>query len=258
VRPKGTSRRGALVLLSGGMDSATCLAIARKRHARVHALTVFYGQRHDREIVSARAISRHYRVGHHEVLRIPSSDLFRSALTDHRRRLRTSGLGSSTRIPPTYVPARNTILLALALGYSESHRLDTIYIGANAVDYSGYPDCRPEYLRAFERLAALATKAGVEGRQKVRIVAPLVRLSKGEIVRLGTRLRVPWGSTWSCYRGGRRPCGQCDACRLRERGFGAAGIEDPLLGESTQRKTVAFRRVSPRPSRGRKYNICTA
>jgi 7-cyano-7-deazaguanine synthase len=126
------------------------------------------------------------------------------------------------------VPARNTILLAIALGYAESHRLGAIYLGANAVDYSGYPDCRPKYLREFERLAQLATRAGVEGRQRIQIVAPLVRWSKAEIVRTGARLGVPWELTWSCYAGGRTPCGRCDACRIRARGFRQAGVIDPL------------------------------
>src|SRR5208283_542548 len=127
------------------------------------------------------------------------------------------------RIPSTYVPARNTILLSVALGYAESHRLGTIYLGANAIDYSGYPDCRPEYFRAFERLARLATKAGVEGGARIRVETPLLRRSKADIVRLGERLGVPWALTWSCYAGGRTPCGTCDACRLRRKGFAEAG-----------------------------------
>src|SRR5208282_1059713 len=150
-----------------------------------------------------------------------------SALTDSSRPLpvhRRPGL----RIPSTYVPARNTILLSVALGYAESHHLGTIYLGANAIDYSGYPDCRPEFLRAFERVARLATKAGVERGEKIRIETPLLRLSKADIVRLGERLAVPWGLTWSCYAGGRTPCGKCDACRLRRKGFVEAGRVDPV------------------------------
>ncbi|HYB80014.1 MAG TPA: 7-cyano-7-deazaguanine synthase QueC [Thermoplasmata archaeon] len=218
---------GSLVLLSGGMDSATCLALASRRPGPVHALTVLYGQRHAREVRSARALAHHFRVARHTVVRLPLGPLLASSLTDARRplpnRRRPTG-----RIPSTYVPARNTILLSIALGYAESHRLAAIYLGANAIDYSGYPDCRPEYFRAFERLARLATKAGVEEGVGVRIVAPLLRLSKAEIVRLGERVGVPWSLTWSCYAGGRRPCGTCDACRLREKGFTEAGRRDPV------------------------------
>jgi 7-cyano-7-deazaguanine synthase len=209
------------------MDSATCLALASRRPGPVHALTVLYGQRHAREVRSARALAHHFRVARHTVVRLPLGPLLASSLTDARRplpnRRRPTG-----RIPSTYVPARNTILLSIALGYAESHRLAAIYLGANAIDYSGYPDCRPEYFRAFERLARLATKAGVEEGVGVRIVAPLLRLSKAEIVRLGERVGVPWSLTWSCYAGGRRPCGTCDACRLREKGFTEAGRRDPV------------------------------
>ncbi|HTW77090.1 MAG TPA: 7-cyano-7-deazaguanine synthase QueC [Thermoplasmata archaeon] len=223
---------GAVVLLSGGMDSATCLAIARRAHARVAALTVVYGQRHAREIRSARALARHFRVREHTVVSVPLAHLVRSALTDRRREIPASGPRPG-RIPSTYVPARNTVLLALALGYAESRRADRIYIGANAIDYSGYPDCRPAFLRAFERTARLGTRAGTEGRVRLRIRAPLLRDSKTEIVRRGERLGVPWGLTWSCYRGGARPCGTCDSCRLRARGFRGAGVVDPLIARST-------------------------
>jgi len=224
---KAAPVRGSLVLLSGGMDSATCLALASRRPGPVHALTVLYGQRHAREVRSARALARHYRVARHTVVRLPLGPLLVSSLTDARRRLpnRPHVRG---RIPSTYVPARNTILLSVALGYAESHRLGTIYLGANAIDYSGYPDCRPEYFRAFERLARLATKAGVEEGARVRVETPLLRLSKAEIVRWGERLGVPWQLTWSCYAGGERPCGRCDACRLRRKGFAEAGRADPV------------------------------
>ncbi len=215
------------MLLSGGMDSGTCLALARRDHRRVAALTVVYGQRHAREIRAARALARHFRVREHRVLSVPLAGLVRSSLTDRRRAL-PSGGPRAGRIPSTYVPARNTILLALALGYAESRGLDRIYLGANAIDYSGYPDCRPEFLRAFERVARLGTRAGVAGRRRIRVVAPLLRDSKADIVRRGERLGVPWALTWSCYRGGRRPCGTCDSCRLRARGFRRAGVVDPL------------------------------
>jgi 7-cyano-7-deazaguanine synthase len=219
---------GSVVLLSGGMDSATCLAIAAREGRPVHALTVVYGQRHAREVRSARSLARYYRVRRHVVVSLPLGGLLGSSLTDRRRAIPSRSAGAR-RIPSTYVPARNTILLAIALGYAESHGLDTIVIGANAIDYSGYPDCRPEFLRAFERLARVATKAGVEGTTRMRIRAPLLPKSKAEIVRWGERLGVPWSRTWSCYAGGRAPCGRCDACRLRARGFAEAGVRDPLV-----------------------------
>ncbi len=224
----GRPPSGSVVLLSGGMDSATCLALAVRGRRPVHALTVAYGQRHLREVRSARALARHYRVARHVVLTLPVGPLLDSALTRPGRPLRRRR-GRSGEIPATYVPARNTILLSVALGYAESHRLDTIVIGANAIDYSGYPDCRPAFLRAFERLARVATKAGVEGTLRLRVRAPLLRKSKADIVRWGERLRVPWSLTWSCYAGGRTPCGTCDSCRLRARGFAGAGVADPLL-----------------------------
>jgi 7-cyano-7-deazaguanine synthase len=226
---RAATLRGSVVLLSGGMDSATCLAIASRARPPVHALTVDYGQRHAKELSAAKALARRYRVQRHVLLRLPVGSLLDSALTRPSRRL-PSRPSRTGRIPATYVPARNTILLSLALGYAESHQLGAVYLGANAVDYSGYPDCRPEYLRAFERLSRLATRGAVEEGRPVRILAPLLRKSKAEIVRAGDRLGVPWQLTWSCYAGGRRPCGRCDACRLRRRGFRAAGVPDPLLG----------------------------
>ncbi|HTZ61465.1 MAG TPA: 7-cyano-7-deazaguanine synthase QueC [Thermoplasmata archaeon] len=221
-------RRGSVVLLSGGMDSATCLALAAAEGRPVHALTLVYGQRHAREVRSARALARHFGVREHTIVRLPVGPLLGSSLTDRRRRL-PRRLTSTGRIPSTYVPARNTIFLSIALGYAESRALDAIWIGANAIDYSGYPDCRPAFLRAFERLARLATKAGVEGHWRLKLRAPLLRSSKAGIVRRGERLGVPWALTWSCYAGGRRPCGVCDSCRLRARGFAEAGVRDPLL-----------------------------
>ncbi len=210
------------------MDSATCLAIATRAGGRVHALTVEYGQRHARELRSARALARRFRVERHQVAHLPLGPLLASSLTDAERALPT-GPSRGGRIPSTYVPARNTILLAVALGYAETHGLDSIVLGANAVDYSGYPDCRPAFLRAFERLARVATRDGVEGRLRLRVRAPLIAKSKAEIVRWGERLGVPWGMTWSCYAGGRAPCGRCDSCRLRARGFREAGVRDPLV-----------------------------
>jgi 7-cyano-7-deazaguanine synthase len=217
------------------MDSATCLAIAARR-GPVFALSVRYGQRHARELRAARALARHYRVARHEVLDLPLGPLLDSSLTRTRRPIPTGRRRNGPPIPSTYVPARNTVLLAIALGYAESRGAGKIYLGVNAIDYSGYPDCRPEYLTAFRRLARLATREGVQGRP-TRIEAPLLRLSKAEIVRLGERLGVPWALTWSCYQGRARPCGRCDACRLRRLGFEEAGVADP-----------ATERLNPRAS----------
>ena len=227
-------RHGSVVLLSGGMDSATCLAIARAR-GPVFALSFLYGQRHRRELDAARALARRFGVVRHEVVRLPIGRLLDSALTQSDRPIPKRGGAGPSRIPASYVPARNTILLAVALGYAESRGVRSIYVGVNALDYSGYPDCRPEYLRAFQRLAALATREGVEGRP-VRVLAPLLRLTKGEIVRLGERLGVPWDLTWSCYEGKARPCGRCDACRFRRLGFQEAGVVDPLDGRARTRR----------------------
>lgn len=217
-----------MVLLSGGLDSATCLAIATRRDRPVHALTFVYGQRHAREIASARRVARRLGVRHHSVIRLPLAPLVASSLTRSDRRL-PSGGPRAGRIPSTYVPARNTVLLAVALAYAESHGLERIYFGANAVDYSGYPDCRPEFVRAFNALARRAVRPVDRRGGRIRLVAPLLRLSKGDIVRRGNALGVPWELTWSCYAGGRRPCGVCDSCRLRARGFRAAGVTDPLV-----------------------------
>jgi 7-cyano-7-deazaguanine synthase len=238
-RRKGT----AVVLLSGGMDSATALAVACHDYRRVECLTFVYGQRHAREIRSARRLATHFRVANHRVLRLPLASVLTSALTDSRRSLpRPRRNRRPGRIPVTYVPARNTILLSIALGYAESIGAEAIVIGANAIDYSGYPDCRPEYFRAFEHLARLATRAGVERHWEFRVKAPLLHLSKADIVRLGERLHVPWGMTWSCYAGGARPCGRCDSCALRARGFAEAGISDPLVARAHIRSS----RSSPR------------
>ncbi len=223
-------RGGAVVLLSGGMDSATSLAVARRDEpGPLRTLTLSYGQRHVRELRAARALARHFSVSEALELMVPFAPLAPSAITGkgalpRDRSTRTMGRG----IPSTYVPGRNTVFLALALSLAESRRSEAIYLGINAVDYSGYPDCRPEYLRAFQRLASLATARGVKEHWTPRLVAPLLRLSKEEIVRLGERLQVPWEKTWSCYAGEARPCGRCDACRLRALGFRKAGVADPL------------------------------
>ena len=221
---------GSVVLLSGGMDSATCLALAVREAPPVHTLSFAYGQRHARELASARRLARAYEVAAHRVVRLPLGALVRSSLTRSRVPL-PHRPARGGRVPSTYVPARNSILLAVALGYAESHGLGRIYYGANAIDYSGYPDCRPEFVRAFNALARRAVRSPREGGRTVRLLAPLLHRSKADIVRLGERLGVPWALTWSCYAGGRRPCGRCDACRLRARGFHAAGRTDPTAAE---------------------------
>jgi 7-cyano-7-deazaguanine synthase len=220
-----------VVLLSGGMDSATSLAVARRdERGPLRTLTISYGQRHRRELRAARALARHFSVHEALELTVPFAPLAPSALTGKGplpRGRPAREIGRS--IPSTYVPGRNTIFLALALALAESRRADAIYLGINAVDYSGYPDCRPRYLAAFRTLASLATARGVEEHWTPRLEAPLLRLTKSGIVRLGERLGVPWDLTWSCYAGGDRPCGRCDSCRLRARGFREAQVDDPLL-----------------------------
>ncbi len=215
----------AVVLLSGGLDSATCLALARSQGFECHALSVDYGQRHRAELESAAAVARMLGAVEHRTMRIDLAGIGGSALTDSRIAVPTAPSGG---IPVTYVPARNTQLLALALGWAEVLGAHDLFVGVNAVDYSGYPDCRPAFIEAFEHLANLATKAGVEG-QRWRIRAPLIRWSKAQIIREGLRLGVDFGATVSCYRADEagRACGRCDSCRLRAEGFRAAGVADP-------------------------------
>src|SRR2546425_2093695 len=200
-----------------------------KEGREVHALTIDYGQRHRKEIEAAKRVAKHFGVRSHKVVKIDLTTIGGSALTDKnvrvpsQRTLEQMGQG----IPVTYVPARNTILLGLALAYSEATDADEIVIAANAIDYSGYPDCRPEYYAAFQEVARLGTKRGVEG-DVIEIRTPLIRLSKADIVRTGEELGVPWALTWSCYHGRAKACGVCDSCQLRRKGFREAGIEDPL------------------------------
>ncbi|MFA7095139.1 MAG: 7-cyano-7-deazaguanine synthase QueC [Gammaproteobacteria bacterium] len=216
----------AVVLLSGGLDSATTLAIARERGFDCHALSLEYGQRHQAELNAARRVASALGVVEHKIIRIDLGTIGGSALTDAAVPVPTA---PTSGIPVTYVPARNTIFLALALGWAEVLGAWDIFIGVNAIDYSGYPDCRPEYIAAFQRLADLATRAGVEGGGRFQIHAPLIHLSKAEIIQEGMRLGVDYALTVSCYAADAEghACGVCDACRLRAAGFAAAGIPDP-------------------------------
>lgn len=222
--------RHAVLLLSGGLDSTTMLALATSEGYEVHALTFRYGQRHEHEVEAARRIASRYRVAGHVVMDIDLRSFGGSALTGSAPIPRDRSADSmASEIPSTYVPARNTIFLSFALAWAETLGAEDIFIGVNAVDYSGYPDCRPEYLAAFERLAALATRSGVEGESTIRIRAPLVDLTKAEIIQLGTRLGVDYAGTTTCYDPDAQgaACGRCDACSLRLRGFAAAGQADP-------------------------------
>ena len=222
--------RSAIVLLSGGLDSATALAVARRDGFRCHALTINYGQRHSAELDAARRVAEQFEVAEHRVFPLDLRALGGSALTtDLEVPKDRSPEAMSEGIPVTYVPARNTIFLAIALAWAEVRNSFDIYMGVNAVDYSGYPDCRPEFIAAFEGLANLATKAGVEKRGRFCIHAPLVHLSKAEIIRQGASLGVDYGLTHSCYDPGTdgAACGRCDSCQLRREGFEAAGVPDP-------------------------------
>jgi 7-cyano-7-deazaguanine synthase len=216
--------RKAVVLVSGGMDSAVTLALAREQGAACYALSVDYGQRHLSELAAAARVAKTLGAVAHKTVHVDLRSIGGSALTADIDVPTDGGAG----IPVTYVPARNTIMLAVALGWAEALDARDIFCGVNAVDYSGYPDCRPEFIDAFERLANLATKAGVEGRA-LSIHAPLIRLSKADIVREGMRLGIDFATTVSCYQADAegRACGACDACRLRAQGFAAANVADP-------------------------------
>jgi 7-cyano-7-deazaguanine synthase len=221
-----SSRPVAVVLVSGGLDSATCLAIARSEGFRCHALSFAYGQRHAAELHAADAVTRALGAEQHRVMTIDLAAFGGSALTDPGIAVPEEACSG---IPVTYVPARNTVFLSLALAWAEVLGANDIFIGVNAVDYSGYPDCRPEFIEAFEQVANLATRAGVEGVERIRIRTPLIELSKAEIIRRGTALGVDFGATVSCYQADAagRGCGRCDSCRLRLDGFAAAGLPDP-------------------------------
>jgi 7-cyano-7-deazaguanine synthase len=223
--------RRAVVLLSGGLDSYTAAAIAREQGFELFALTIRYGQRHAREIEAARDVARALGVSRHVELEVDLRAFGGSSLTSDTPVPRNRAIDPG-EIPSTYVPARNTVFLSLALAWAETLGARDIVIGVNALDYSGYPDCRPEYIEAFERMAALATRAGVEG-ERFRIHAPLVTLSKADIIRRGVILGLDYGLTHSCYDPdpAGRPCGHCDSCVLRAAGFAQSGMADPVLGQ---------------------------
>ena len=221
----------AVVLLSGGLDSTTTLAIAKKEGFGVYALSFDYGQRHRIELEQAQKIAKKFGVIAHQIITINLRQFGGSALTDsidvptHREEKIMN-----EKIPVTYVPARNTIFLSLGLAYAEVNNAPHIFLGVNAVDYSGYPDCRPEFIEAFEKLANLATKISVEGKEKIKIHTPLIQLTKAKIILKGIELDVDYSLTYSCYKPekGGKACGICDSCQLRLRGFNEAGLEDPL------------------------------
>ena len=223
--------KSAVVLVSGGLDSATVLAIARSEGWRCHALTLDYGQRHRAELEAAARVAHALGAVEHRVVKLDLGIFGGSALTDNSIAVPSA---PTTGIPITYVPARNTIFLSLALAYAEVTSSDAIFTGANAVDYSGYPDCRPEYLAAFERMANLATKRAVEG-EPIAILAPIVAMSKAQIVRRGRSLGVDFSLTVSCYNADAqgRACGRCDSCRFRSQGFEEAGVPDPTLYQTS-------------------------
>jgi len=224
-RQNADKQKAAIILLSGGLDSITVLAHAIQQGYACYALSFDYGQRHNAELAAARSIAQHYGVLQHKVIKLGLDSIGGSALTDDHIAVPDT---PQEGIPVTYVPARNTIFLSFALGWAEVLDVSDVFIGVNAVDYSGYPDCRPAFIKAFQDMANLATKAGVEGRQ-ILIHTPLIALSKAEIIAQGLSLGVDYAQTVSCYsadiRG--RACGHCDACRLRKAGFDALGVDDP-------------------------------
>ena len=214
----------AIVLLSGGLDSATILYYAIKKGFTPSCLIFFYGQRHHKEIKQAVAVAKKARCEYKVVkIDLPWKG---SSLLDKKMKLPLRRVMNTNDIPSTYVPARNIIFLSYAASYAEAIGARAIFIGANAIDYSGYPDCRPEFFKAYEQVLKKGLKTGVEG-QMIEIFVPLLRLSKAQIIQLGLELKVPYALTWSCYRGGNRPCGQCESCQLRERGFETIGLKDP-------------------------------
>jgi 7-cyano-7-deazaguanine synthase len=222
----------AVILLSGGIDSATAAAIAKRQGFQLHALSFRYGQRHEREIDSAQRVAAFLQAQSHRIISFDLRPIGGSALTDQIEVPKgRSDSEIAQGIPVTYVPARNTIFLSFALALAERIEAQDIFFGANQLDYSGYPDCREEYIRAYEKMANLATKAGVEGKSRLAIQTPLLHMTKAEIIKTGVKLGLDYGLTWSCYdpRPDGRACGLCDSCQLRLRGFKSAGSDDPIL-----------------------------
>jgi len=219
----------AVCLISGGLDSAVTAYIAKKQGFEIYALSYIYGQRHDKEIDSAKKIAKSLDAKKHVIFNLDIGQFGGSSLTDKKNDVevdhKLEDIGK--KIPSTYVPARNTIFLSIALAYAETIDANAIFIGATSTDYSGYPDCRPEYFNAFQKLVDLATKKGVEG-GKIKFVIPLLKLSKKEIIEKGSKLNVPFEKTWSCYMGEDKACGRCDSCLLRLKGFKEAGLKDPI------------------------------
>jgi 7-cyano-7-deazaguanine synthase len=235
----------AVSLLSGGLDSATATAQAIADGYEVIALSVRYGQRHDQELLAARQVAQALGVRDHRVVDVNLGQWGGSSLTDPTLAVPTEGLSPAV-IPSTYVPGRNTVFLAIALSLAEAQQAEAVYLGINAVDYSGYPDCRPDYLTAFQHLATLSCKAGIEGHAP-RLVAPLLRESKAEIVRRAMALGVPVAATWSCYQGDALPCGRCDSCRIRDRALiqaGYAHLATPLGREQNVRELAGLKKLS--------------
>ena len=225
----------AIVLLSGGLDSSTVLALAKERGYDVVALTFDYGQKHKRELNSSRKMARHFKAKEHVIVPLNLGELLRSSLTRESMSIPENRTEEeiSSGVPSTYVPSRNIIFLSIASSIAESRGADAIFIGANSVDFSGYPDCTVEFIAAFQRTLDIGSKAGREGRG-IRVEAPILTKSKRDIVREAIRLKVPMEDTWSCYKGGVKACGKCDSCLLRLRGFSEAGIRDPLEYEVRQ------------------------
>ena len=218
-------KQKSVVLLSGGLDSATTLAIALDDGYDVYALSFDYGQKHNKELKCAEKIAEHYKIKH-KTIKVDLS-WTKSALTDKKIKIPESRKNIGKNIPVTYVPARNMIMLSFALAYTETIDADAVFIGANAIDYSGYPDCRPEFYDAFQKTAELGTKKGAESKP-IQIKYPLINMTKSNIIKKGMELEVPYHLTWSCYKGKKKACGKCDSCMLRLKGFKEAGYDDPI------------------------------